>query len=156
MKLCTLHVVYQTYILSMKFAFSFFFNYIKLLSNKGHYPNDRCQMMLLLWSFKCNVFGNDLIKSYVVTNTLNWYGSTCITFYRQRVIICCSKFIDTDSHFIFKTKLNPLIEQGLMNMCFYNNKIVSENMELFHISHYIFLFSNRFCIVCSVNYDNSF
>ena len=60
----------------MKFAFSVaffvvvFFNYIKLLSNKGHYPNDRCQMMVLLWSFKCNVFGKYLIGSYVVTNTL--------------------------------------------------------------------------------------
>ena len=44
-----------------------------------------------------------------------------------------------------------------MNMCFYKNKTVSENMELFHYSHYnIFLFSNSFCIVCSVNYDNSF
>ena len=43
-----------------------------------------------------------------------------------------------------------------MNMCFYNNKIVSENMDLFHYSHYIFLFSNSFCIVCSVNNDNSF
>ena len=48
----------------------FFFNYIKLLSNKGHYPNDRCQMMVLSWSFKCNLFGNYLIESYVVTNTL--------------------------------------------------------------------------------------
>ena len=74
----------------------------------------------------------------------------------KRVIICCSKIIVTDSHFIFKTKLNPLIEQGLMNMCFYNNKIVSENMELINYSHYIFLFSISFCIVCSVNYDNSF
>ena len=64
---------------------------------------------------------------------------------------------DTDSHFIFKTKLYLLIEQGLMNMCFYKNKTVSENMELFYYSHYnIFLFSNSFCIVCSVNYDNSF
>ena len=55
----------------MKFAFRvFFFNYIKLLSNKGHYPNDKCQMMVLLWSFKCNVFGNYLFESYVVTNTL--------------------------------------------------------------------------------------
>ena len=43
-----------------------------------------------------------------------------------------------------------------MNMCFNNNKTVSENVELFHYSHNIFLFSNRFCIVCSVNYDNSF
>ena len=43
-----------------------------------------------------------------------------------------------------------------MNMCFNNNKTVSENVELFHYSHNnIFLFSNRFCIVCSVNYDNS-
>ena len=67
---------------------------------------------------------------------------------------CCSKLIDTDSHFIFKTKL---IEQGLINMCFYNYKNVSEKMELFHYSHYnIFLFSNSFCIVCSVNNDNSF
>ena len=73
------------------------------------------------------------------------------------VMICCSKFFDSDSHFIFKTKLNPLIEQGLMNMCFYNNKTVSENIELFHYSHYnIFLFSISFCIVCSVNNDNSF
>ena len=81
MKLCTLHVFYQTYILSVKFAFSvffcvcffvvvFFFNYIKLLSNKGHYPNDRCQMMVVLWSFECNVFGNYLIESKVVTNKL--------------------------------------------------------------------------------------
>ena len=44
-----------------------------------------------------------------------------------------------------------------MNMWFNNNKTVSENVELFHYSHYnIFLFSNRFCIVCSDNYDNSF
>ena len=49
---------------------SLFFNYIQHLSNKGHYPNDRCQMMVLLWSFKCNVFGNYLIESKVVTNTL--------------------------------------------------------------------------------------
>ena len=48
----------------------FLFNYIKLLSNKGHYPDDRCQMMILLWSFKCKVFGNYLIESWVVTNTL--------------------------------------------------------------------------------------
>ena len=41
-------------------------------------------------------------------------------------------------------------------MCFNNNKTVSENVELFHYSHNIFLFSNRFCIVFSVNYDNSF
>ena len=27
-------------------------------------------MMVLLWSFKCNVFGNYLIESKVVTNTL--------------------------------------------------------------------------------------
>ena len=44
-----------------------------------------------------------------------------------------------------------------MNMCFNNNKTVSENVELFHYSHNnIFLFSNMFCIMCSVNYDNSF
>ena len=44
-----------------------------------------------------------------------------------------------------------------MNMCFYNNKTVSEKMELFHYSHYnIFLFSNSFCIVYSVNNRNSF
>ena len=44
-----------------------------------------------------------------------------------------------------------------MNMCFDNNKAVSENVELFHYSHNnIFLFSNGFCIVCSVNLDNSF
>ena len=44
-----------------------------------------------------------------------------------------------------------------MNMCFNNNKTVSENVELFHYSHNkFFLFSNRFCIVCSVNYDYSF
>ena len=44
-----------------------------------------------------------------------------------------------------------------MNMCLNNNKTVSENVELLHYSHNnIFLFSNRFCIVCSVNYDNSF
>ena len=44
-----------------------------------------------------------------------------------------------------------------MNMCFNNNKTVSENVELFHnFYNNIFLFSNRFCIVCSVNYDNSF
>ena len=59
----------------MKFAFSvffysLFFNFIQLLSNKGHYPNDRCQMMVLLWSFKCNMFGTYLIESKVVTNTL--------------------------------------------------------------------------------------
>ena len=41
----------------------FFLNYIMLLSNKGHYLNDRCQMMVLLWSFKCNVFGNYVIES---------------------------------------------------------------------------------------------
>ena len=70
------------------------------------------------------------------------------------VIICCSKLIDTDSHFILKQNL---IEQGLMNMCFNNNKTVSVNVELFHYSHNnIFLFSNMFCIVCSVNYDNLF
>ena len=41
-------------------------------------------------------------------------------------------------------------------MCFNNNKTVSENVA-FHYSHNnIYLFSNRFCIVCSVNYDNSF
>ena len=59
----------------MKFVFSvfflffvfLFFNYIQLLSNKGHYPNDRCKMMVLLLSFKCNVFGNYLIESKVVT-----------------------------------------------------------------------------------------
>ena len=77
MILCTLQVVYQTYILSVKFAFSvfffcfFFFSYIKLLSNKGHYSKDRCQMMVLLnWSFKCNMFGNYLIDSWGFTNTL--------------------------------------------------------------------------------------
>ena len=44
-----------------------------------------------------------------------------------------------------------------MNMCLNNNKIVSENVELFHNSHNnIFLFSNRFCIVCSVHYDKLF
>ena len=45
-----------------------------------------------------------------------------------------------------------------MNMCFNNNKTVSENVELLHVhySHNSFLFSNRFCIVCSVNCDNSF
>ena len=44
-----------------------------------------------------------------------------------------------------------------MNMCFNNNKTVSENVELFHCSHNnIFLFSNRFCIVYPVNNDNSF
>ena len=49
-----------------------FFNYIKLLSNKEHYPNDSCQMMVLhvLWLFKCNVFGKYLIESQVVTNTI--------------------------------------------------------------------------------------
>ena len=65
---------------------------------------------------------------------LNTWRRAC--FYRQRVIICCSKLIDTDSHFNFKTKLNPLIEQGFMNMCFYNNKTVSENMKSFHYSPY--------------------
>ena len=57
MKLCTLHVVYQTYILSEKFAFSvflFFLNYTNFLSNKEHNSNDRYQMMVLLnWLFKC-------------------------------------------------------------------------------------------------------
>ena len=48
---------------------SLFFNYIQILSHKGHYPNDSFQMMLLLWSFKCNVFGSYLIESKVVTNT---------------------------------------------------------------------------------------
>ena len=66
---------------------------------------------------------------------------------------CCSKLIDTDSHFIFKTNDQTLIQQGLKNMCFYNNKTVPENLESFHYSHLnIFLFSNSFCIVCSVNY----
>ena len=42
-----------------------------------------------------------------------------------------------------------------MNMCFHNNKTVSEYMKLFHCSHNnIFLFSNSICIVFSVNYDN--
>ena len=42
-------------------------------------------------------------------------------------------------------------------MCFNKNITVSDNVELFPYSHNnIFLFSDRFCIVCSVNYDNSF
>ena len=49
-----------------------FFNFIKLRSNKEDYPNDRCQMMVVhvLWLFKYNVFGNYLIESEVVINTL--------------------------------------------------------------------------------------
>ena len=55
--LSNMHVVRETCV-------QLFFNFIKLLSNKEHYPNDRCQMMVLhvLWLFKCNVFGNYLIE----------------------------------------------------------------------------------------------
>ena len=56
--------------LSEKFAFVIFFflNYTKLLSNKGHYSNDRCQMMVLLnWLFKCNVAVYHLRGNHTVT-----------------------------------------------------------------------------------------
>ena len=84
------------------------------------------------------MFGNYLIDSYVVANTLidmalHVSPSTYIGSFVAHNLLT---LIHTLS-----SKLNPLIEQGLMNMCFYNNKTFSENMELFHYSHYnIFLF----------------
>ena len=60
----------------MKFAFSVvvfcFSTKYSFCQIKDIIQNDRCQMMVLLWSFISNVFGNYLIKSKVVLNKLTW------------------------------------------------------------------------------------
>ena len=68
----------QTYILSVKFAFSgFFFNFIKLLSNKGHYPYDGIIMVISnVMSLEIIELKVRLLQTHLIDMTLHVSPST--------------------------------------------------------------------------------